>query len=472
VLRGCGSKKNAAYPVAAHVASCVGRLRDLLTEAAAKPSDADARIAGAVREMGRALFESFLGVLGRQAPNGAPDGYREVTVGSLLGHVTYRRAYYAPLGGRPTRQSRRKAVRGAIRRRKRNGAHVRAGGAPCACPLDAALGIKEGMTPALRDRAQRAAAMCGSFAEGATTLARFAGVALSESAFRRKALAAGERALADQECPALRLLVPFIPAWLLKSTFETVPTLYVMADGTGVPCVKADTEGIKGKGEDGKAGTRELKVGVVGTYRRIDRHGRPVRDPGCESHIVSANRAELFGATLRRLAVSRGYGTGLRIQIVGDGADWIANIVRKAFPGSDIVFTVDFFHACEYVKAFLDLAGLSSAEVAKAFTIARRILHRYGAATLLPHLRKRFPLVEASCKEAADKLAYIEKRQANMRYGEYRKQGLYIGSGLVEAACRTDVVRRCKQSGMHWRLKNAAAMCALVARFRSNLLAA
>ena len=55
---------------------------------------------------------------------------------------------------------------------------------------------------------------------------------------------------------------------------------------------------------------------------------------------------------------------------------------------------------------------------------------------------------------------------------EYRKLGLYIGSGLVEAACRTDVARRCKQSGMHWRFHNAAAMCALVARFRSNLAAA
>ena len=59
-----------------------------------------------------------------------------------------------------------------------------------------------------------------------------------------------------------------------------------------------------------------------------------------------------------------------------------------------------------------------------------------------------------------------------MKYGEYRKQGLYIGSGPVEAACRTDVARRCKQAGMHWRHLNAAAVCALAARFRSHLPAA
>ena len=55
-----------------------------------------------------------------------------------------------------------------------------------------------------------------------------------------------------------------------------------------------------------------------------------------------------------------------------------------------------------------------------------------------------------------------------MKYGELRQQGLYIGSGTVEAACRTDVARRCKQAGMHWRLHNAAATCALTARFRST----
>ncbi|MDX9792099.1 MAG: hypothetical protein RBU24_01205, partial [Kiritimatiellia bacterium] len=73
---------------------------------------------------------------------------------------------------------------------------------------------------------------------------------------------------------------------------------------------------------------------------------------------------------------------------------------------------------------------------------------------------------------AWDKLGYFEKRKDNMRYGEYRKQGLFIGSGVVEAACRTDVARRCKQSGMHWRFHNAAALCALAARFRSHLPAA
>ncbi len=150
----------------------------------------------------------------------------------------------------------------------------------------------------------------------------------------------------------MRLLSPFLPAWLLAVTAAVTPTLYIMLDGTGVPCVRKDTEGVKGKGKDGKA-----------------------------------------------------------------------------------------------------------------------ILYRFGGASLIKHMHKRYATLDAN-QEAWKKLGYIDERRDCMKYGEYLKQGLYIGSGLIESACRTDVARRCKQSGMHWRFKNAASMCALVARFRSNLHAA
>jgi hypothetical protein len=54
----------------------------------------------------------------------------------------------------------------------------------------------------------------------------------------------------------------------------------------------------------------------------------------------------------------------------------------------------------------------------------------------------------------------------------YRKAGLYLGSGIIEAACRTDVARRCQLAGMRWCLRHAEAIYALAARFRSHLPAA
>jgi hypothetical protein len=433
----------------------------------------DERLARAAAKDLAALLSLVLCAVGKAAPHGAPDGWRETGADTLFGHVRFTCAYYGPAPERMTRQARRARERAAAkgRRQAKNGKFPRKGDAASAFPLKEALGLRDGMTPALAGRLQRAAVAAGSFAEGADLLALLSGVRMSGSTFRRRALAAGARALEAQKNPAAWIPEPLLPAWLLAATAPVAPTLYIMLDGTGVPCVKKDVRGVKGKGGDGKARTREVKVGVVGTYRRIDRKGRPVRDPGCESHVVSPETAAEFGSLLRRLAFSRGLGSGrFRIQVVGDGADWIASIVRDAFPGADVVFTCDFYHACEHLRAFLGLA-LPQEDVKKAFGTARAVLRRHGGASLVKHLRKRHGALPPD-HPAWKELEYFEKRKDNMRYGEYRKQGLYIGSGVVEAACRTDVARRCKQSGMHWRFHNAAAICALTARFRSHLPAA
>jgi hypothetical protein len=48
-----------------------------------------------------------------------------------------------------------------------------------------------------------------------------------------------------------------------------------------------------------------------------------------------------------------------------------------------------------------------------------------------------------------------------MRYPKFRKQGLFIGSGVIEAGCRTVIGSRLKQSGMFWTARGANAIIAL-----------
>jgi len=55
-----------------------------------------------------------------------------------------------------------------------------------------------------------------------------------------------------------------------------------------------------------------------------------------------------------------------------------------------------------------------------------------------------------------------------MKYDEFRRQGLFVGSGVVEAGCRTVIGQRLKQSGMHWTLKGANSIIALRCCFLSN----
>jgi hypothetical protein len=55
----------------------------------------------------------------------------------------------------------------------------------------------------------------------------------------------------------------------------------------------------------------------------------------------------------------------------------------------------------------------------------------------------------------------LEKNAEYMRYAEFRTQGLFVGSGVVEAGCKTLIGQRLKQSGMEWSVRGANAIISL-----------
>ena len=64
-------------------------------------------------------------------------------------------------------------------------------------------------------------------------------------------------------------------------------------------------------------------------------------------------------------------------------------------------------------------------------------------------------------KDARTQVNYFDKNKDYMRYRDYREQKLFIGSGVVEAACKHLVGSRFKQSGMEWTENGANAMLEL-----------
>ena len=96
--------------------------------------------------------------------------------------------------------------------------------------------------------------------------------------------------------------------------------LYVAIDGTGVPMVTAETEGRDGKGEDGRAHTREVKLCCAFTQTTTDEDGRPVRDPRSSSYLATFAPAAQFGTLMAAEARRRGVGHVRQLIILGDGA--------------------------------------------------------------------------------------------------------------------------------------------------------
>ncbi len=128
--------------------------------------------------------------------------------------------------------------------------------------------------------------------------------------------------------------------------------MYVQMDGTGVPMVSKELEGRKGKGSNGRAHTREVKLGCVFTQTKRDAEGWPVRDEDSTSYTGAIETVEEFSRRLYTEAQQRGWDRAQKKVVVGDGAEWIWNLAQEQFPRA--IEIVDLYHARQHLW---DLSG-------------------------------------------------------------------------------------------------------------------
>src|ERR1035437_50802 len=213
-------------------------------------------------------------------------------------------------------------------------------------PKDDELGVAgTSLSPRLRAMVARVGA-ASPFAKASELLATLAGVQLTTKRVERSAEADGQALvrIGDAEAAAVLTgqLTPIGPS-------TPVAKLYVATGGTGVPTVPADTAGRAGKYPDGRARTREVKLGVLFTQTSVDQDGYPVRDPGSSSSVATLQAAPHFGSLVYAEARRRGSVAAHQLIVLGDGAPWIWNLADKHFPGANQI--VDLYHAREHCHA-------------------------------------------------------------------------------------------------------------------------
>ena len=139
--------------------------------------------------------------------------------------------------------------------------------------------------------------------------------------------------------------------------------LYAVIDGTGVPMTSKETAGRNGKGEDGRARTREVKLAVFFTQDKLDTGGYPVRDRDSSSVIATFEPAAAFGDLVKAEGIRRGADHVRQLTVIGDGAAWIWGIAAAEFPEATQI--VDLFHAREHLHGLDPEAGVHAAATAK-----------------------------------------------------------------------------------------------------------
>jgi hypothetical protein len=324
-------------------------------------------------------------------------------------------------------------------------------------PVDVELDIENTeFSPGVR-RMQAWVGQQAPFDHGREQLQLLAGLQVTTKSVERIAEAIGgdvaRREQAEIE-KALQLDLPVLAG-------EPIPVLYVQMDGTGVPVVKKETLGRAGKIDGQPAHTREVKLGCVFTQTRWDPDGFALRDPDSTTYTGAIETAVQFGQRIHREALQRGWSRAKKRVIIGDGAEWIWNLVGEHFPGA--IEIVDLYHARQHLWSVARLLYPQEEVQQKAWMKVhqKRLLDKGKIEKLVGMLRSIDPANPLTAEKIRAEADYFQRNATRMRYPRFRRQHLFVGSGVIEAGCKAIIGSRLKQSGMFWTVRGANAILAL-----------
>ena len=324
-------------------------------------------------------------------------------------------------------------------------------------PADLELDIENTeFSPGVR-RMQAVVGQEAPFDHGRQQMKLLAGLELTTKAVERTAEAIGENIAAreqEQIQRAMQLDLPMVVG-------EPVPILYVQMDGTGVPVVKKETVGRKGKTDGQPAHTREVKLGCVFTQTGWDQEGYAIRDADSTTYTGAIETAEEFGKRIYVEAWKRGWNRAEKKVVMGDGAEWIWNLAEQHFPGA--VQIVDLYHARQHLWEMARKLYPNDQVAQKTWMKVhqKRLLDKGKIEKLVLSLRS----IDSTNAEVIEKIRteadYFERNTERMRYPKFRRQHLFVGSGVIEAGCKTVIGSRLKKSGMFWTVRGANSIVAL-----------
>ena len=295
------------------------------------------------------------------------------------------------------------------------------------------------------------------FDHGREQMKVLAGLEVTTKAVERSAEAIGQDIVYRQQQEIQRAVQLDLPIVV----DQPIPILYVQMDGTGVPVVKKETQGRKGKADGQPAHTREAKLGCVFTQTTWDQEGFAIRDPDSTTYAGAIETAEEFGRRLYLEAWNRGWSRAAKKVVIGDGAEWIRNLVETHFPGA--IQIVDLYHARQHLWDVARALCPNDAVQQKAWMKVhqKRLLDKGKIEKLVTALRSLRHTSAEVVEKIRTEAEYFEKNAERMRYPKFRRQHLFVGSGIIEAGCKTVIGSRLKQSGMFWTVRGANAILAL-----------
>lgn len=323
-------------------------------------------------------------------------------------------------------------------------------------PWDQRLGLtSKALTPAAAQVVSQAGVLT-SFGEASEhTLKTMSGLSLSESTVQRTTEEAGQR-LAEQ-LDGGQTQGPQA-SWQWQRDAEGKTCAYVGLDHTGVR-----QQGPGGERADGKM------AGVAMVYNPRSDHDQRKPPPRQVRYLAGFYDLNELGRQLRREAEAVGVMQADQQIALSDGGSGLEELLRRYFPNA--ICILDFWHAKEHLVELAQALFPTEEESRKKWLDrwCHDLKHEGGAAVLhrlrAMDLSGRDPHVREVHRR---QVTYFTNHRRRMDYPTYVKRGWQIGSGPVEAACKTVVGNRLKGGGMRWGSEGANAVCHLRAAYLSE----
>lgn len=340
-------------------------------------------------------------------------------------------------------------------------------------PADAALGVDgHGVSARAREACCRFS-MLASFRIAVEELNRYANIPISAEFLRQIVEREGER-IAEVRATGM------LPGAMDSTRAEPARRLYASLDGVFARMVREEEKRARRETAEARRaelpperratlpplapvrpghteGFREMKLGVFYTQDRKRRHSFVT----CGDH---AQAGRLVKTHARRVKFA---GAAERVAIA-DGAVWIEAQLRQNLPELDMLL-LDFFHLSQHVHQAAQ-ACLGQNEEATDWAKARlEEFKRIGPLVPLATMRALLATLESKPRREAMQglVGYVEKRLPMLHYPEAIRRGWDIGSGPMEAQCKTHI-HRVKLAGAKWDQDHAQSMMNLVALHASN----
>lgn len=323
-------------------------------------------------------------------------------------------------------------------------------------PWDASLAVgRRDLTPAAAEVVTLAGTL-SSFAEASErVLRKMAGLRIGESTVERTTEEAGARLRALR-----RARTRFGPqrAWPWQRDAQGRSCAYVSLDATGVR-----QQGERGAKADGRMACAAM------VYNPDSPHDTRRSEPHQVRYLAGFYEWDELGLQLRGQAAQVGWDAAEQQIALTDGGNGLEAFVHRNFPRAQCI--LDFYHASEHVANLARALHPADEEAfqQQAHAWCHQLKHEGGAALVATLEQLSLDGRSAAvCEVYRQETQYLRNNVHRTDYPAYLASGWQIGSGPVEAACKTVIGQRLKCSGMRWGADGADALCHLRALYLSE----